>query len=319
MDFIEELGMQALGTRIKNLSELLMRDVSRIYKDQNVDFEPRWFTMFQLILRKTKISVTEIARELKQTHPAVVQVVNSLEKKKLITTRKSKTDQRKRLVSLTKKGKKLAEDLSLVWEAIHQAAKEILAESEPDLLGNIAKVEKALKQKSTYQRIKEKLMNSATEEIELIAFDEKHLNDFRQLNEDWLKSYLEITDHDRHILSDPVKEIINKNGKIYLLISEGKVIGTYALQRISDQACELSKFTVMKEFRGRKLGERMLGHAIEETRKLGCNSIVLYTHHKLKEATQFYNKMGFKVIQEYPHLIDKTGRCSQMLQLIINQ
>ena len=319
MDFIEELGTLALGTRIKNLSELLMRDVSRIYKDQDVDFKPRWFTLFQLIIRKTEISVTEIAKELKQTHPAVVQVVNSLEKKRLITTRKDKTDQRKRLVRLTKKGKKLAEDLSPVWEAVHQAAQEILAESEPDLLSNIAKVEKALKQKSTYQRIKEKLINNAINEIEIIAFDEKYLNDFRRLNEDWLRSYLEITDHDRHILSDPVKEIINKNGEIYLLISEGKVIGTYALQKISDQACELSKFTVMKDFRGRKLGERMLEHAIEKAWKLGCNAIVLYTHHELKEATQLYSKMGFEMIQDHPGLTDNTGRCSQMMQLIINQ
>ena len=315
MNFIEELGILALGTRIKNLSELLMRDVSRIYKDQNVDFEPRWFTLFQLILRKTEVPVTEIARELNQTHPAVVQVVNSLEKKRLITTRKDKTDKRKRLVRLTKKGKKLAEDLNHVWEAIHQAANEILAESEPDLLDNIAKVEGVLKQKSTYKRIKEKLIN----EIEFIAFDERYVNDFRRLNEDWLGSYLEISDHDRHILSNPIKEIINKNGKIYLLISGGKVIGTYALQKISDQACELSKFTIMKEFRGRKLGERMLEHAIENAKDLKYNSIVLYTHHELKEASQLYSKMGFEIIQDHPGFTDKTGRCSQMMQLIINQ
>ena len=289
MDFIEELGTLALGTRIKNLSELLMRDVSRIYKDQNVDFEPRWFTLFQLMLRKTEIPVTEIARELNQTHPAVVQVVNSLEKKRLITTRKDKADQRKRLVRLTKKGKKLAEDLVPVWEAIHEAAREILAESAPNLLDNIAKVEKALKQKSTYQRIKAKLIN----EIEFIAFEGKYMNDFRLLNEDWLRTYLEVSDHDRHILSDPVKEIINKNGKIYLLMSEGKVIGTYALQ--------------------------MLKHAIEKARKLGCNSIVLYTHNKLKEASRLYSKMGFEVIQDHHGLTDKTGRCSQMMQLTINQ
>jgi len=315
MDFIEELGTLALGTRIKNLSELLMRDVSRIYKDQNIDFEPRWFTLFQFMLSKTEIPVTEIARELNQTHPAVVQVVNSLEKKRLITTRKDKTDQRKRLVRLSGKGKKLAEDLNPVWEAIHQAAREILAESDPNLLNNIAKVEKALKQKSTYQRIKEKLID----EIEFIAFDEKYMNDFRRLNEDWLGSYLEITDYDRHILSNPIKEIINKNGKIYLLMSGDKVVGTYALQKISDQACELSKFTILEEFRGRKLGERMLEHAIENVKRLKCNSIMLFTHHELKEASRLYSKMGFEVIQEHPGITDKTGRCSQMMQLIINQ
>jgi len=102
-------------------------------------------------------------------------------------------------------------------------------------------------------------------------------------------------------------------------MSGDKVIGTYALQKISDQACELSKFTILEEFRGRKLGERMLEHAIENVKSLKCNSIVLFTHHELKEASRLYSKMGFEVIQEHPGLTDKTGRCSQMMQLIINQ
>ena len=50
MNFIKELGPLALGTRIKNLSELLMKDMARVYKEYGVDFEPRWFTLFQLIL-----------------------------------------------------------------------------------------------------------------------------------------------------------------------------------------------------------------------------------------------------------------------------
>jgi len=60
MDFIEALGSVALGSRIKNLSELLMKDVSNIYKDQGIDFEPRWFTLFQLLLKRKEVQVTEI-------------------------------------------------------------------------------------------------------------------------------------------------------------------------------------------------------------------------------------------------------------------
>ena len=59
-----------------------MRDMAKVYNDQDIDFEPRWVTLFQLILLKNEINVTPIAHELNQTHPAVVQVVNVLEKKK---------------------------------------------------------------------------------------------------------------------------------------------------------------------------------------------------------------------------------------------
>ncbi len=317
MNFIEELGTMALGSRIKNLSELLMKDVSRIYKDQGVDFEPRWFTFFQLVLQKKEVSVTEVARELNQTHPAAVQVINSLEKKQLISSKKDKKDQRKRLVRLTAKGKKLAEDLAPVWDAIQQSAIEILAESDPHLIEHIAGIENAIKQKSTYERVVERLSGGAANEFKFIAFDIKYLNDFRQLNEDWLNTYLEISDHDSEVLSDPVKKIINHDGKIYLLRAGENIIGTYALQKIDEQVCELSKFTIMKDFRGQKLGERMLVHVIENAKSMHYKSIMLFTHHALKEATQLYTKMGFEIIEDHPGLIDKTGRCSLAMQLII--
>jgi len=50
MEFIKESGTLALGSRIKNLSETLMKDMGKVYKEQNIDFEPRWFTFFQLWL-----------------------------------------------------------------------------------------------------------------------------------------------------------------------------------------------------------------------------------------------------------------------------
>ena len=262
MDFIEELGTLALGSRIKNLSELLMKDVSKIYKDQDYDFEPRWFTFFQLILKKGEIPVTEIARELNQTHPAAIQVIHKLEKRKLISTRGDQSDKRKRLVRLTKKGRMLAEELQPLWNVIHQSAEEILAESDPELIGHIKKVEDAIKQKSTYRRIEEKLISQILQDIQFIPYSEKYIQDFRQLKEDWLNAYLTITAYDSKILSDPSGEIIKRNGKIFLMISKDKVIGTYALQMTGENECELTKFTVQKKYRGHKLGERMLEHAI---------------------------------------------------------
>jgi len=319
MDFIEALGSVALGSRIKNLSELLMKDVSNIYKDQGIDFEPRWFTLFQLLLKRKEVQVTEISRELNQTHPAAVQVINSLEKKKLISSRKDKADQRKRLVSLTKKGKKLADELASVWEAIHRAALEILAESDPALLEHIADMEKAIRQKSTYRRVNEILIENSIQNIEFVSFEEKYRKDFRMLNEDWLNEYLDISTHDHHVLSDPVNEIINKNGRIFLMLSRKEVIGTYVLLQLNDNHCELSKFTIKKKYRGKKLGVRMMEHIIQEANSLGCNSILLYTHQKLGEATQLYHKTGFKEIEGHPDLEDQSGRCSIMMQLFINQ
>ncbi len=172
MNFIEELGTMALGSRVKNLSEMLMKDVSRIYKEMDLDFEPRWFTFFQLVLRNPGITVTEIARELNQTHPAAVQVINSLEKKKLVRTKKDKTDQRKRLVSLTKKGKDLSEELEAVWEAVHQSAREILDALEGDIRCDRFFLSADVTPKERLQSIEEikKSIEPCDELSQLIAF-----------------------------------------------------------------------------------------------------------------------------------------------------
>jgi len=52
MSFIKELETFAFGSRIKNLSDTLMRDMAMVYKELDIDFEPRWFTFFQLILQR---------------------------------------------------------------------------------------------------------------------------------------------------------------------------------------------------------------------------------------------------------------------------
>jgi DNA-binding MarR family transcriptional regulator/N-acetylglutamate synthase-like GNAT family acetyltransferase len=316
MDFIEELGTLALGTRIKNLGELLMKDMARIYREQGVDFEPRWFTFFQLILQKEEVSVTAIARDLKQTHPAVVQVISMLEKKGLVITTKDKGDKRKRLVRLSTKGKKLAEELGPVWQKVKEAAMELLMESEPGLLNNIASLERALQNKGMYDRIYAKIFEDFN--IKMVGSNTDYMASFRKLNEDWLRQYLEISDHDRQVLADPAGQILNKGGRIYCMLLQNEVVGTYALQQVNADEWELSKFTVKKDFRGRKLGKRLLQHALQQAAILDARHLLLFTHPVLTEATDLYRNAGFREIEEHPEMHDPTGRCSILMKRSIH-
>lgn len=316
MDFIEELGTLALGTRIKNLGELLMKDMARIYREQGIDFEPRWFTFFQLILQKEEVSVTAIAHDLKQTHPAVVQVINMLEQKDLIRTTKDKEDKRKRLVQLSPKGKKLADKLEPVWLKVKEAAQELLLECEPGLLNNISSLEKALQSQGMYERIYAKIYDDF--DIKMVGSNAEYMESFSQLNEDWLRQYLEISDYDRQVLADPAGQIINKGGRIYCMLLNDEVVGTYALHRVNDDDWELGKFTIRRDFRGKKLGKRMLQHAIQQAEILDARHLLLFTHPDLQEATELYTKSGFLFIEEHPDMHDPTGRCSLIMKRIIN-
>lgn len=156
-NIIEELGSLSLATRLKNLSEQLAKDVGKIYKEQSFDFEPRWFAVVYALKDNNELAVTEMATMLSQTHPAVNQVANVLVEKGLIVESKDKSDQRKRLLKLSKKGQELVSKMEGLWENIREANDELLSATKKDFLGSIRKIEAALDEKSMYDRVRERI------------------------------------------------------------------------------------------------------------------------------------------------------------------
>ena len=61
-----------------------MGDVGKVYKEQELDFEPRWFTMLYLLSKEKSLSIIDIAENLKLSHPAVVQFADQMQKQKLV-------------------------------------------------------------------------------------------------------------------------------------------------------------------------------------------------------------------------------------------
>jgi len=94
MDLITELGALAFGSRLKRMSETIMRGGEEVYRFYGVDFEPKWFPLFYYLAQKGEAGIMEIAENLNVTHPAVIQIAKELEKKGLIISKKSAEDAR---------------------------------------------------------------------------------------------------------------------------------------------------------------------------------------------------------------------------------
>ena len=156
-DIIEELGSLALATRLKNLSERLSKDVARVYRVLELDFEPRWFAMIYALKDGEVLAVTTLAQMLQQTHPAINQVANVLVKKGIIEESKGENDLRKRMLKLSKKGEALVSQMEIVWTVIKEANDELLRASTCDFLEAIRSLEQALNEKDMYERVQEKM------------------------------------------------------------------------------------------------------------------------------------------------------------------
>ncbi len=293
MDLIRLLGPLALASRFKRLSDRLMKDASRIYREQKLDFEPRWFPVFYLLSEQSPLAVTEIARELHITHPAVNQVAGAMEKAGLIVSWRDKKDDRKRLLALSPSGKYLIKELMPLWSDIKQAACELLDESSPNLLAALDRIESALDNTGMFDRIKAKIKKRQLEAVEIIDYKPCYRKYFRMLNLEWLKKYFSVEPIDKKVLGDPNGKILTKGGQILFARVNGEIVGTVALIRRNKTTFELVKMAVTEKAQGRHIGKRLAQTAIDRARSLGAHTIVLNTSPKLAVANRLYRQLGF--------------------------
>ncbi|QEC53002.1 MarR family protein [Anseongella ginsenosidimutans] len=151
MNVIDEAGVLAISTRLQRLSDLIRKDGLQIYKAHGINFEPKWFPVIYALHKKPVLSVVEIAAEIGYTHPSTISLLKELEKQKLIRSKRDKTDERKRLIQLTKKGKDLVGQMKPVWQLIVAAVTDLI-NTENNLMEAVSEVEDQLKKKSFTER-----------------------------------------------------------------------------------------------------------------------------------------------------------------------
>ena len=153
MDFMAEMAELAMASRLRRLSDVYWQGVTAIYRQSGVDFDVRWATIFVLIARQEPVAVMEIADRLGITHPAVIQVINELEKKGLITSSKSDEDGRKRLLALSEAGHDMLPKLQPLWDAFVTVNREMLDQQQHNLLASLLEMENQLAEQSFYDRV----------------------------------------------------------------------------------------------------------------------------------------------------------------------
>jgi len=151
MNAIDHAGILAISTRLLRLSEQLRRDGLLIYKEHGIAFEPKWFPVVYTLHVKPVLSVVEIANEIGYSHPSTISLLKEMEKQKLVQSKKDKTDERKRLIQLTLKGKQLVEQMQPVWNIMVDAITD-LTNTKNKLMQAIIEVEEQLQQQTFFQR-----------------------------------------------------------------------------------------------------------------------------------------------------------------------
>lgn len=158
-DHNDGLGGAAIGALVRRISERIDRDASRVYARLGVTFEQRWMGVLDLLARQGPMSVKDLARDLRISHPSVSQTRSSLLAAGLVAERLDPADRRRRALYLTTEGQALVETLLPVWAALDQVGRALNAEA-GDAVSVLTGLEGALNRRSILDRVGEILADT---------------------------------------------------------------------------------------------------------------------------------------------------------------
>jgi GNAT superfamily N-acetyltransferase len=129
--------------------------------------------------------------------------------------------------------------------------------------------------------------------INIIEYEDKHHEDFRRLNLEWLEKYNLAESHDLEILDDPKKTILDGGGVIYMAQADDEIVGSSALIKNTDYVYELAKMAVKKEWQGKGISKLLMEKCLYTARSRNAKKLTLYSNSQLQTALKLYEKYGF--------------------------
>lgn len=144
-DVVRSLGFLCLGSRLKRIGELLQGDTQRLLDCLDVPVQSSQHPFLAALDRLGPLGIGELAQCLGVTQPGVTRSVSQLADLGLVESTQSHDDKRRRIVSLTEKGRRLVEAAKQdVWPRIERAVAELCRDVSGPLLEQLAAIEDGL-------------------------------------------------------------------------------------------------------------------------------------------------------------------------------
>lgn len=301
MNFFDQTGKMAIGSRLRMLTDKITVDAASIYKMFGIDIKPKWFPVFFILSQGEARAITSIAKEIGHSHPSVSNIVKEMQVKGLVQEVVDKSDKRKNLIALSTKGKYMSEILAESLIDVTTAIEGVSKDTHHDLWKAIGEWEELLSEKSLLQRVKEAKKARESKEIQIIPYEPNYQPIFKSLNENWITSHWQLEPHDLETLNYPQENILDKGGYIFVATYKDKPIGVCALCKINDSIYdyELAKLAVASSSHGKGIGQLLCKAVIDKAKALGATRLFLESNTLLKPAISLYRKLGFKEIREY--------------------
>lgn len=314
MNFYQQTGKMALGSRLRRLSDWITEDAAQLFATYGVELEPKWFPVFYVLSRQENVAVTEISEIIGQTHASVSQIAKEMTKAKLIVSKKDKTDGRRALLRLSEKGKSLIPRIELQYEDVNNAIEALLSEMQHDLWRAIEEMEYLLGQQRLPKRVRHFRKQREMQKVNIVDYEPAHHEAFRSLNHAWITKYFKLEESDNKSLDHPEETILKPGGHIFMAKYEEDLVGTCALLKMNDEAYdyELVKMAVAESAQGKNIGWLLGKACIDKARAMGARKLYLESNTRLEAAINLYHKLGFQRVVGKPSPYE---RCNIQMEL----
>lgn len=294
MEFISQLGLLALGSRLKALSEQLYGLADRVYDRLGLPFEGRWFPLLRLLNDRGAQTVGEIALAIGQSHSAVSQLADKLVRLGWLHSESAAADRRQRRLALSAQALEALRRVRPAWRAIHDELTQRCAERHLDLLGALDQLA-ALLDPALPDTIVDRTRRNQREAVRIVPHRPELAPHFYRLNAAWLRKYFYLEAIDHEVLSHPEREILTSGGEILYAELDGEIVGTCALKHEGDGVYEFTKMAVDERWQGLGLGRRLMEAALDwysqqQPRRL----LFLESSTRLAPALALYASVGFE-------------------------
>ncbi len=306
-----------MGSRLRMLTEKITEDAVNIYSLYDIDLQPKWFPVFYVLSQGEEKTITAIAKEIGHSHPSVSKIISEMSKKGFVIEKKDKTDGRRNVVKLSKKGNEVTAKIGDQYADVGNAIEQISKQASHDLWKAIEEWEFILAQKSLLTRVVEQQKERESKKVNIVNYEPKYQQAFRDMNERWISAYFKMEEADYKALDDPEGYILKKGGHILVALYNGEPAGVCALVKMDDPEYdfELARMAVSPLVQGKNIGF-LLGSAIVEKAKiLGAAKLYLESNTLLKPAINLYHKLGF---QKVAGRVTPYERCNIQMELTLS-
>jgi DNA-binding MarR family transcriptional regulator/GNAT superfamily N-acetyltransferase len=113
-----------------------------------------------------------------------------------------------------------------------------------------------------------------------------------------------------------VREFDARRDRCWIAEKDGRPVGSIFLVKTADEALgQLRLLLVEPEARGLGIGARLVAECIAFAREAGYKRMTLWTQAELKAAQHIYQKAGFSLVREEPHCLFGVPMTGQVWQL----